>query len=336
MPKSKIRIAFDVMGGDFAPHNELKAAAGILSTYSDSIELILVGPEKLIIDECSKVGLKQSDIEILNADDVITMHDDPTEALKKKKESSIYKGLEYHKAGQSDAFVSAGNTGAMLSLSTVLLGRIKGVSRPTIGSFFPTKKQLPVLIVDVGATLEPKPKYLYEFAVMGSIYYSQITGKQSPMVGLLNIGEEEVKGTEIVKETYQLLKNSELNFIGNIEGRDIFDAKADVVICDGFVGNIVLKFAESFLGMLKATIKNYSEEGIINKLKVGMMVPILKDALKGLDYQNYGGVPLLGVNGISIIGHGSSSPTALENMILTARNMVQAELNSKIENALNK
>ncbi len=262
------------------------------------------------------------------------MNDDPTEALKTKKESSIYKGLEYHKSGNCDAFVSAGNTGAMLALSTVLLGRIKGVSRPTIGSFFPSKNAQPVLILDVGATLEPKPRYLFEFAVMGSIYYSQITGNKQPSVGLLNVGEEEVKGTEIVKETYKLLKESNLNFIGNIEGRDIFDAKADIVICDGFVGNIVLKFAESFLSMLKATIKNYADESLLNKIKVGMMVPTLKDVLKNLDYQNYGGVPLLGVNGISIIGHGSSSVTALENMILAARDMIIAELNSKIENAL--
>ncbi|MBX3044999.1 MAG: phosphate acyltransferase PlsX [Candidatus Kapabacteria bacterium] len=334
MLNSKIRIAFDIMGGDFAPHNELKAAASMKSRFADSIDLILVGKESIIKENLQKSGLSTSDFEILNADDVITMQDDPTEALKTKKESSIYKGLEYHKSGRSDAFVSAGNTGAMLSLSTILLGRIKGVSRPTIGSFFPSKHGKPVLIVDVGATLEPKPRYLYEFAVMGSIYYSQITGTEKPVIGLLNIGEEEIKGTEIVKETYKLLKSSNLNFVGNIEGRDIFDAKADVVICDGFVGNIVLKFAESFLGMLKSTFKNYADRSTFNKLKVGMMLPLLKDVLKDLNYENYGGVPLLGVNGVSIIGHGSSSPTALENMVLTARDMVKAGLNTKIETAL--
>ena len=334
MPKSKIRIAFDVMGGDFSPQNELKAAAGIKSRFGDSIDLILVGKESVIREGIAKDGGNISDFEILNADDVITMLDDPTETFKTKKESSIYKGLEYQKSGGADAFVSAGNTGAMLTLSTILLGRIKGVSRPTIGSFFPSKKNRPVLIVDVGATLEPKPRYMYEFAVMGSLYYKQITGIDKPSVGLLNIGEEEIKGTEVVKETYKLLKDSQLNFIGNIEGRDIFDAKADVVICDGFVGNIILKFAESFLGMLKSTIKNYADAGFINKIKVGLILPTLKEVLKELNYENYGGVPLLGVNGVSIIGHGSSSAVALENMILTARDMVTAELNSKIENAL--
>lgn len=322
------------MGGDFSPHNELKAATGIKSKFGDSIELILVGKESVIRSELQKSGISPDSFEILNADDVITMNDDPTEALKTKRESSIYKGLEYHKSGGSDAFVSAGNTGAMLTLSTVLLGRIKGVSRPTIGSFFPSKHNKPVLIVDVGATLEPKSRYMYEFAVMGSLYYKQITGTEKPSIGLLNVGEEAVKGTEVVKETYKLLQSSSLNFVGNVEGRDIFDAKAEVVICDGFVGNIILKFAESFLGMLKSTIKNYSEQGFVNKMKVGLMVPTLKDVLKVLNYENYGGVPLLGVNGVSIIGHGSSSPTALENMILTARDMVNAELNSKIETAL--
>jgi phosphate acyltransferase len=334
MPKSKIRIAFDVMGGDFSPQNELKAAAGIKSRFGDSIDLILVGKESVIREEIAKNGSNISDFEILNADDVITMLDDPTETFKTKKESSIYKGLEYQKSGGADAFVSAGNTGAMLTLSTILLGRIKGVSRPTIGSFFPSKKKRPVLIVDVGATLEPKPRYMYEFAVMGSIYYREITGIDKPSIGLLNIGEEEIKGTEVVKETYKLLKDSQLNFIGNIEGRDIFDAKADVVICDGFVGNIILKFAESFLGMLKSTIKNYADAGLVNKIKVGLILPTLKEVLKELNYEHYGGVPLLGVNGVSIIGHGSSSAVALENMILTARDMVTAELNSKIENAL--
>ncbi|MFA5512062.1 MAG: phosphate acyltransferase PlsX [Candidatus Kapaibacterium sp.] len=336
MQKSKVRIALDVMGGDFAPHNELKAATGIKSKYSDTVELILVGNESVIRHELSQMKENPDGFEILNANDVITMNDDPTEVHRTKRESSIYRGLEYHKSGGSDAFVSAGNTGAMLALSTILLGRIKGVARPTIGTFFPSKKEKPVLIVDVGATLEPRPRYLYEFAVMGSIYYKQIAGEVNPSVALLNIGEEEVKGTEIVKKTYALLKDSTLNFIGNIEGRDIFDAKADVVVCDGFVGNIVLKFAESFLGMLKSTIKSYSEQNLMNKIKVGLMVPVLKDVLKALNYEIYGGVPLLGVNGVSIIGHGSSSVLATENMILTARDMVNADINTKIENALKK
>ena len=336
MPANKIRIAFDIMGGDFAPHYELKAALAVQSRYGDSIELVLVGNENIIKKELLELGSKADQFEILHAGDVITMNDDPTEAIKTKKESSIYKGLEFHKSGKADAFVSAGNTGAMLAISTVLLGRINGVSRPTIGSFFPSSQNRPVLVLDVGATIEPKARYLYEFAVMGSIYYSQITGQAKPSVGLLNIGEEEIKGTEVVKETFHLLSGSSLNFVGNIEGRDIFNAKAEVVVCDGFVGNIVLKFAESFLGFLKSSIKEYADKTVINKMKVGLMLPVLKDILKNLDYQNYGGVPLLGVNGVSIIGHGKSSQTALENMILIARDMVTAEINLKIENALKK
>lgn len=334
MPNKKIRIALDVMGGDFAPINEINAAISISEKYSNEIEIILIGKKSIIIEELKKQNKATDSFEIFEADDVITMNDDPTDAIKNKKESSIYKGLEFHKNSNSDAFVSAGNTGAMLSLSTVLLGRVKGVARPTIGSFFPSVSEYPVLVMDVGATVEPKARYLYEFAVMGSIYYKEIIGKSNPSVGLLNVGEEEIKGTEIIKETYKLLKNSNLNFIGNIEGRDIFEAKSDIVICDGFVGNIVLKFAESFLNLLKSTIKDYSEKSFLNKAKVGLMIPVLKDVLKSLDYQNYGGVPLLGVNGVSIIGHGKSSPKALENMILTAKDMVNADINLKIEKAL--
>ncbi|GAB1372554.1 phosphate acyltransferase PlsX [Candidatus Kapaibacterium sp.] len=334
MKNRKLKIAFDVMGGDFAPHNELKAALSVSGKFSDEIELILVGKKDLITKSLNDLKVSTEKFSILEANDVITMNDDPTDAIKNKKDSSIFKGLEYHKNGNADAFVSAGNTGAMLAVSTVLLGRVKGVARPTIGSFFPSSQNTPVLILDVGANIEPKPRYLYEFAVMGSIYYKEIIGKNNPTIGLLNIGEEEIKGTEVIKETYSLLKQSSLNFIGNIEGRDIFEAKSDIVICDGFVGNVVLKFAESFLGLLKSTVKGYADKSLTNKLKVGMMLPVLKDVLKNLDYQNYGGVPLLGVNGVSIIGHGKSSPLALENMILTARDMINSEIDLKIENAL--
>jgi len=189
-------------------------------------------------------------------------------------------------------------------------------------------------LLDVGANVDAKPSYIFQFAVMGSIYSSQILGIKNPKIGLLNIGEEETKGTNVVRETYKLLKDSPLNFIGNIEGRDIFSAHADVVVCDGFIGNIVLKFAESFLGILKSKIKSYSEESIIKKIKVGLMVPVLKDILQQFDYQKYGGVPLLGVNGAVIIGHGKSSPEAVKNMLVRAKEMVQKEVNKSIESTL--
>lgn len=334
--KQSINIAFDIMGSDFAPVNEIKGALEFFEEHKEkNIKLFFVGKEEIIKSEIEKnPSIKNFNYEIVNATQVITMEDDATAGVKSKKDSSISIGLDLVKEGKANAFVSAGNTGAMLSTSTLKLGRIKGVSRPTIGSFFPTLKDNPTLILDVGANSEVKPKYLYEFAVMGQIYLSEMYGIKNPSIGLLNIGEEEKKGTEIVQEAYQLLSKSKLNFIGNIEGRDIFPGAADIVVCDGFVGNIILKFAESFMGFFKETLKRYADESTFKKLKVGMMAPTIKDVFRGFDYQDHGGVPLLGVNGVVVIGHGKSSPKALKNMLNTALITYTKEINKKIEISL--
>lgn len=331
-----INIAFDVMGGDFAPENEIKGALEFLQENSEkNVKLLLVGNEEVIRKEINKnPTINKFDFEIVHASQVISMGDDASVALKSKKDSSISVGLDLVKDNKAVAFVSAGNTGAMLSTSTLKLGRIKGVSRPTIGSFFPTLNDYPTLILDVGANSEVKPKYLYEFAVMGQIYLSEMYNIKSPKVGLLNIGEEAKKGTEIVQEAHKLLSASKLNFIGNIEGRDIFPGVADIVVCDGFVGNIVLKFAESFIGFFKETLKKYAQKSTFNKLKVGLMVPTVKEIFRGFDYQDHGGVPLLGVNGVVVIGHGKSSPKALKNMLNIALITYNKEINKKIENSL--
>lgn len=336
MTTKKYKIALDAMGGDFAPVNEIKGAYDVINDKAHSdVQLTLIGDRNLILENIKELGFDSNLVEIIHTEDNVKMGDDPTEVFKKKKNSSLYVGVRIHQENQVDAFVSGGNTGAVLSVSTMLLGRIKGVARPTIGSFFPSVKDYPVFILDVGATVDLKPRYLYEYAVMASIYVKEMVGIANPKVGLLNVGEEESKGTDAVRETYQMLKSAKLNFIGNIEGRDIFNATADIVVCDGFVGNIVLKFAESFLGILKSKIKSYSEKGLIQKVKTGLMVPILKEILTEFDYQNYGGVPLLGVNGVVIIGHGKSTPVAVKNMIVKAKEMISANINKKIENALN-
>ncbi len=336
MPK-KVRIAIDAMGGDFAPINEIQGAVLALNEKIPDVnlEIILVGNEGKI-----RSGIQQADadvnlFEIVNASQVVTMNDEPTAALKKKKDSSMYKAIELHANGYADAVISAGNTGAMLSTSTVLLGRIKGVSRPTIGSFFPTQKAYPALVLDVGANIDSKPRFLYEFAVMGSIYIRQVLGVENPKIALINIGEEKSKGTEVVKETYKMLKDSELNFVGNLEGRDMLQGAADVFVCDGFTGNILLKFAESFPGFLKYAVKDYASKSFLNKLMVLMVAPFLKKILSGFDYEEFGGVPLLGVNGNSIIGHGKSSPKAIKSMINRAADLVNNDLNGKIHVALN-
>jgi phosphate acyltransferase len=270
------------------------------------------------------------------------MEDDPATVTRKRRGSSLYMGVEAHSKGNAEAFVSAGNTGAVMSTGTLVLGRIKGVSRPTIGTFLPTIGDRPVLLVDAGANVDSKPRFLYEFAIMGSIYYRQILGVSLPKVGLLNVGEEESKGNEVALEAHAMLTEAAktgattqmFQFLGNVEGRDILMLSADVVVCDGFVGNIVLKFAESFLGFLKARFKAFAESSLLNKLMVGAVKPVLTRVLSGMDYQEYGGVPLLGVNGVVIIGHGKSTPLALKNMILRAEEVVRKEVNATIAEAL--
>jgi glycerol-3-phosphate acyltransferase PlsX len=338
MAEQPIRIVLDAMGGDFAPHNEVAGAIAALSHFAaqkSSVEVVLFGREaevKAALEKHNATGLP---IRIVHADDVVTMDDDPATVHRKKRNSSLFQGIQYQADGNAEAFVSAGNTGAVMSMGTLVLGRIKGVSRPTIGTFLPTTHSRPVLLVDAGANVDCKPKFLYEFAVMGSIYYKQILGVEQPKVGLLNIGEEESKGSELALQAHELLKNSTaVNFVGNVEGRDILIATADVVVCDGFVGNIVLKFAESFLGFLKTRFKAFADSSLLNKLMVGAVKPVLARVLSGMDYQEYGGVPLLGVNGVVIIGHGKSTPLAIKNMILRAEEVVRKQVNATIATTL--
>lgn len=330
-----IRIAIDAMGGDFAPVNEVIGGINALKN-KPNLEVIFVGDEPQIKKAIADRGYTGSNYSILHTTQVVTMKDDPSAALKSKKDSSLYKGVELVKKGEADGFVSAGNTGAVMSTSTILLGRVKGVGRPTIGTFMPTIKEQPSLLLDVGASVDQRSRFLYEYAIMGAIYVEHILGISSPKVGLLSVGEEASKGTEEVKLANKILQESELNFIGNVEGRDILAGTTDIIVCDGFTGNVILKFAESFLSVLKTKIKDFSERGIFNKLKVALMIPTLKAVLKDFDYQNYGGVPLLGVDGNIIIGHGKSSPIAVENMINRAVEMTQKELTTKLYEALNK
>lgn len=337
MDKTKVKIALDAMGGDFAPTNEILGAIEAFKNKGEfDLKVYFVGNQNLIKSFLNtQTGLSPNfDYEIIDADEVVTMDDEPASVIKTKKNSSLYKGIELLKNREVDAFVSSGNTGATMSVSTVLLGRVKGVTRPTIGSFFPTKTDKTVFLLDVGANVESKPRYLYEFAIMGGIYAGYMMGIKNPKIGLLNIGEEETKGTEDVREAYKLLRSGNINFVGNIEGRDVFSNAADVIVCDGFIGNIILKFAESFIGVLTSKIRAYADKNVLNKIAIGMMKPLLRRVLKQFDYQHYGGVPLLGVNGVVIIGHGKSTPLAVSNMILRAAEMVRININQIIENSL--
>ncbi len=322
------------MGGDFAPSHVVSGAVEALGESGGRISLILVGDEKRIRSEMdtlnSRSGAKP---EIHHASEVVEMHDSPNTALKAKRDSSIAVGLTLHREKKADAFVSAGNTGAVLSASTLILGRLKGVARPTIGALFPTESS-PCFVVDAGANVDCKPRHLFEFAVMGSVYVSSLLGKSEPTIGLLSIGEEDTKGNEVTIETLEMLRKSRLNFVGNVEGRDILKGKVDVAVCDGFVGNILLKFGESVPGFLKSRLKEFAAQGIMQKIRLLVAQGGLRSVLKNLDYQEYGGVPLLGVNGVSIIGHGGSTPKAIKNMILRAEEMVRWNINQKIQSAM--
>ena len=331
---NKIKVAVDAMGGDFAPLNDVSGAIIAAEEKKDSLEIILVGKENLINEELKKHKIGLNNISVVNAADVITMHDSPTDSLKTKSDSSISVGINLVKDKKADAFISAGNTGAVMTASILRLGRIKGVGRPTIGSLFPTDKGK-TMVFDVGASVDCKPNHLLEFAVMGSIYMKNVYGIEKPKVGLLSVGEEKSKGDNLTIEAYELLERSGLNFIGNVEGRDVLRGKADIIVCDGFVGNVILKFAESVLDVMKSKFKAYADKGFLKKIWVGMMYGTLKNVvLKDFDYQEYGGVPLLGVNGITIIGHGKSSPIAIKNMIYKAEEMIRKEVNSKISEEL--
>jgi glycerol-3-phosphate acyltransferase PlsX len=330
--KVKCKIVVDAMGGDFAPRNAVLGAIEALNISND-FELFLVGKKDDILKVISENNLSFDEKNIIHTSQVIEMGDTPTQAIKTKPDSSMVVGARLVKDKKADAFVSAGNTGAMMAASTLIMGRIPGVGRPTIGTFMPNESGI-TTIFDVGASVDSKPSHLFEYAIMGSIFVKEIYKIDNPKVGLLSVGEEDSKGNEATLSAFQLLKKSQLNFVGNIEGRDVLKGSVHVVVCDGFVGNILLKFGEGVLSILKHLFREYASQGIFNKLKVLLVKGTLKEILKKFDYQEYGGVPLLGVNGISIIGHGSSSPKAIKNMVLRAKEMYDRDLINKIENSI--
>lgn len=327
-------IALDAMGGDNAPLVTIRGASLALKESGGKFNILLVGKKKEIEKIIEEEKLEFPSKNIIHAPDVIEMGDVPTLALK-SKESSMAVCVDLIKEGKADAFVSAGNTGAVMAISTIRLGRIEGISRPALGTIVPTLKNK-CLVLDVGANVDSKPNNLYEFAIMGSVYMQEIFGVENPKIGLLSIGEEDSKGNELTLSANKLLRESKLNFVGNVEGRDILKGEVDVIVCDGFVGNVVLKFAEGFLHFLVKKFKESAEVSISNKLRIGIAKGVLKNILKVFDYQEYGGVPLFGVNGITIIGHGSSSDIAIKNMIFRAYETHQHRIIERIKEAIQK
>jgi glycerol-3-phosphate acyltransferase PlsX len=311
-----MRVALDAMGGDYAPSVNIEGAVETVNEHVD-IDVILVGNESVIEKELQNKRYHASRISIRHASQVIDMHESSTAAIRRKKDSSIRVGIDLVKSGKVDAFVSAGHSGVVMATSLLLLGRSEGVDRPAIATIMPTLKDT-FILVDAGANVDSKPENLLQFALMGNTYCKLVLNRARPRVGLLSIGEEDTKGNELTKEAFKLLKERQLNFIGNVEGKDIFTGKADVVVCDGFIGNIALKIseglAETILKMLKREITSVST-GRVGYL---LMKPAIRNFKKRTDYDEYGGAPLLGINGSCIISHGRSTSKAIKNALRVA------------------
>ncbi|MCK4271177.1 phosphate acyltransferase PlsX [bacterium] len=325
-----MKIAIDAMGGDKAPHPIVEGVVQAASLVQEGTEIILVGQESVIRRELkSRFMPRELPISVVHASQVVGMDEAPAIAMRKKRDSSIMVAVDLLKRGQADAFVSAGNTGAVMAAALVELGRLKGVSRPAIASLFPTERDA-VVVLDVGANASCKAVHLYQFGVMGATYASHILRRRRPKVGLLSIGEESSKGNEATVKAHQMLSHSPLNFVGNIEGRDILRGNVDVAVCDGFVGNVMLKFTESIDGLLTAQLRRYVMSRLRYRLGAHLLMPALLAFRRDLDYAEYGGVPLLGLNGVCIICHGGSSAKAIRKAIAVAQQMVKADVNSGI------
>ena len=314
MSRKYVRVAVDAMGGDLAPAEPVKAAVEALEKRK-SLHVALVGQEEVIRAELSKYKYPEDRLEILDAREVIEMAEPPVNAIRKKKDSSIVRGLKLVKEGTCDAFVTAGSTGATLAGGQLLVGRIRGIERPPLAPLMPTAKG-PVLLVDCGANMDARPSQLVQFAQMGSIYMKNMTGVENPRVALVNVGAEEEKGNALVKEVYPLLKECEgINFIGNIEARDIPAGEADVVVCDAFVGNVILKLYEGLASTLIHKIKDALMSTLRSKLGALMIKPALKGMLKEFDITSYGGAPMLGLRGLVVKTHGNSEAVEIRNAI---------------------
>ncbi len=329
-----MRIALDAMGGDYAPREIVKGA--IEAVQKCDCEIVLVGDEEIIKQELQRAGASDEfPIFIKHAPDVVGMGEPPSMALRKKKQSSIWRAVEMVKRGKAHAVVSAGNTGAVMVSAKLQLRTLEGVSRPAIAVTLPSRKD-PFLLLDAGANVDSKPENLLEFAIMGHLYAKHILGIERPRVGLLSIGEEDTKGDSLVKQTYPLLRQApQLHFIGNVEGKEIYNNVADVVVCDGFAGNLALKISESAAGLLLHLLKEaFVNGGLRAKIGYWAMKPFLKEIKVRTDYKEYGGAPLLGVNGICIISHGSSDAKAITNAIRVAKELATNQLNRHIQNHL--
>lgn len=325
----KVVVALDAMGGDYAPAETVKGAVEAVEEHPE-IKVILVGKEEKIQEELNQYTYREDDIEVVNATEIIDMGEVPTKAIREKKDSSLVVAMKLVREGKADAVVSAGSTGAILVGGQLVVGRIKGIKRPALAPFLPSKKGFSLLI-DCGANVDARPEHLVQFAQMGSVYFENVMGKKNPTVGIVNIGTEEEKGNQLVKETYPLLKECRnINFVGSVEAREIAKGGVDILVCEAFVGNVILKFFEgvalTFLGCIK--------EGLMSSLRTKLGAVMVKPALKGLvktfDVSSQGGAPLLGLNGLVVKAHGNSKGAEIRTAICQCITFKENSIKDKI------
>lgn len=329
-----VRVAVDAMGSDFGPRLVVAGALELLAEdTAGEYQLLLVGDESKIGAELARHDFQPDGrLEVVSAAETVEMGEPPSEAIK-KRDSSIAVAARLVKEKRADAWLSGGNTGAVMASALLTLGRVQGVSRPAIAVVFPTVKSWAMLL-DVGANSECKPLHLEQFALMGSIYYSYVFDHPDPAVGLLSIGEEPTKGNELVLSSHKLLAESGINFVGNVEGRDVMKGDCNVIVTDGFTGNVILKFAEGLYGFLARKIRHQISTNLFSRFAVVLLAPFLRRLKKTLDYAEYGGAPLLGVNGVTVICHGGSSSRAIKNAIKVAARMFRTRVNEHIQEKL--
>jgi glycerol-3-phosphate acyltransferase PlsX len=328
-----VTIAVDAMGGDHAPVPEVHGA--VRAARQQDVNILLVGREEVLKHELAKYdGWRQLPIRIVHASEVVTMEDNPAKALRSKRDSSMRVAARLVRDGVAQGLVSAGNTGAVMAISKTVMGMIQGVDRPALASAFPTVKGKPAVMVDVGANVDSSPRMLAQFAVMGDIYSRLIFHTIEPRVGILSIGEEEHKGNELTRSASQILRGLPMNFIGNVEGRDLYSGNADVIVCDGFIGNVALKVSEGLVDVIKHMLQESLAATITRKIGYVLSRAAFKDFKKRVDYSEYGGAPLLGVKGVVIICHGRSNDNAIRNAIRVATELSSEHVNDRIAHEL--
>ncbi len=329
-----MRFAIDAMGGDRAPQAVVLGAVEALKELKSDVELVLYGDETSLAECLSKTGYEGDRIKLVHTTEIIDCDEQPTLAIRKKKDSSMVRALQATAEGEADCFISAGSSGAMLAGATFIVKRIKGVKRPALAPLLPTVKGKPVMILDAGANADCKPVYLQQFALMGKAYMSEVVGVKEPKIGILSNGAEEEKGNELSKAAHVLLKQLPINFIGNVEARDIMSGEADVIVCDGFVGNALLKCTEGTASAIISMLKVELMSGFRTKLGALFAKPAFSRLKKRMDYTEYGGAPLLGINGGIIKAHGSSNANAIKNAIFQAERLIRGNVTKLIADSI--